>query len=104
MRRSVSRRPFAIALCSVRTWGQTFALVATGNAELGLVAASQHHVAPAGLEGSAWLVPESLHQPIRQDAVLLVRAEDNPAALAFLDYLTSQAAQDLIRQSGYSAR
>ena len=40
---------------------------------------------PAG-----WLVPDNMHDPIRQDAVLLTRAEDNPAAVAFLDWLQNK--------------
>jgi molybdate transport system substrate-binding protein len=82
--------------------GQTFALVATGNAELGFIAASQKQSAQEGMEGSFWLVPESLHAPIRQDVVLLTAGEGNPAARAFLEYLDSDEARAFIRGSGYS--
>ena len=80
--------------------GQTFALVRTGNAELGFVALAQLHSTPS-LGGRHWLVPEGLHAPIRQDAVLLERAAEAPAARAFVEYLTSPAARDLIRAHGY---
>jgi len=80
--------------------GQAFALVATGNAELGLVAASQVAV-EEGPAGRGWVVPSSLHAPIRQDGVLLRRAEDNAAALSFLDYLASDAVRRRIRAAGY---
>ncbi len=81
--------------------GQAFSMVATGNAELGLVARS-HAVSPRNEQpGSLWAVPASLHDPIRQDAVLLARAADNPAARAFLDYLGSDAAQAVIETYGY---
>jgi molybdate transport system substrate-binding protein len=77
--------------------GQTFSLVATGNAELGFVAASQ--AARAG--GSGWSVPQELHDPIRQDAVLLNAGAESVAARSFLDFLETSAARSLIRDSGY---
>jgi len=48
-------------------------------------------------------VPESLHAPIRQDAVLLKRGESNPAAVALLGYLKSAAAVEVIRAFGYGS-
>lgn len=76
---------------------QTLQFVESGNAELGFVAASQ-------VLGQAdqWLVPAQLHTPIEQGAVLLKEGEDNPAALAFLDYLRSDAAVAVIEAAGYS--
>jgi molybdate transport system substrate-binding protein len=81
--------------------GQTFSFVHTGNAELGFVALSQ--VRPGGQSGrgSKWVVPQALYSPIRQDAVLLKRGANNPAALALLQLLKSPAIQDLIRSYGY---
>lgn len=76
--------------------GQAAAMVASGNAEFGLIAASQ---APAG--GSSWPVPASLHAALRQDAVLLKNGADNSAAQAFLTYLTSAAAADRWRAHGF---
>lgn len=81
--------------------GQVFALVATGNAEVGLIAASQRLDLADGGGSSILLVPKTLHDAIRQDAVLLVRARANPAALAFLDFLDSPAARARIRAHGY---
>lgn len=81
--------------------GQTFAMVSTGGAELGFVAASQV-ATPFGIEdGSGWIVPAELHNPISQDAVLLTRGADNAAALAFLDYLRSAEGQIIIEKYGY---
>ena len=57
---------------------QTYQFVATGNAELGFVALSQVWKDGALASGSAWLVPAELHQPIRQDAVLLTAARTTP--------------------------
>lgn len=75
--------------------GQAFALVATGNAEAGLVALAQVEAR------QHWLVPAALHAPIRQDAVLLVRGAGNPAAEGFLAYLRTDAAQAAIAAFGY---
>jgi molybdate transport system substrate-binding protein len=80
--------------------GQTYQFVATGNAELGFVALSQMRTAPpAG--GSMWIVPASLYAPIEQQAVLLKRAKDNPAALALLNFLRSPEARAAMEQEGY---
>ncbi len=81
--------------------GQTFALVATGNAELGFVALS-HVLSPRNaIIGSRWDVPNDLYTPIRQDAVLLNRALHNSAAREFLRYLSSVQARSLIQRFGY---
>lgn len=81
--------------------GQAYALVATGNAGVGLVALSYVASARNDTPGSRWLVPESLHEPIRQDAVLLSRAEDNSAARDLLAYLRRPEVRALIRSFGY---
>jgi molybdate transport system substrate-binding protein len=80
---------------------QAFQFVASGNAELGFVALSQVMTDGKLQRGSAWLVPANLHEPIKQDAILLAKGKDNPAALALLRYLDSQSARDIIRRYGY---
>jgi molybdate transport system substrate-binding protein len=80
---------------------QTFQFVSTGNAELGFVALSQVVEGGKLKSGSAWIVPSSLHAPIRQDAVLLARGKDNPAALALLQYLKEDRARAIIKAYGY---
>jgi molybdate transport system substrate-binding protein len=80
---------------------QTLQFISSGNAELGFVALSQIRDAGKPTSGSHWLVPASLHAPLRQDAVLLARAERNPAAQGFLEYLRTAPARDLIRAYGY---
>lgn len=78
---------------------QAFAMAATGGAELGLVALSQ----AVAFEGRAAYLPidPSLHDPIQQDAVLLVHGANNAAAIALLGFLRSAHAGRLIRESGY---
>lgn len=80
---------------------QTQQFVATGNAELGFLALSQ--VAPPDkvVVGSHWLVPAKLYTPILQDAALLTKGAANPAAVALLAYLRSDAAKAVIKAYGY---
>lgn len=82
--------------------GQAHALVATGNADVGFVALS-YVLSPRNRQkGSRWDVPQHLYTPIRQDAVLLKRGIDNPAALAFLDYLKTKDSRAVIESFGYA--
>ena len=81
---------------------QTFQFVSTGNAQLGFVALSQVMVDGKIRSGSAWQVPASLHEPIRQDAVLLMPGKDSAAASALLTYLRGSKARAIIQSYGYS--
>jgi molybdate transport system substrate-binding protein len=81
--------------------GQAFSFVSTGNAELGFVALSQVYEDGKIKSGSAWIVPESLHSPIRQDAVLLAKAKDSKAAAQLMTYLKTDKAKAVIRSFGY---
>ena len=80
---------------------QVFSMVATGNAEVGLVALSQVLGPRHRTLGSRWDVPLELYTPIRQDAVLLTRGADNPAAREFLRFLRSRDARAQITLYGY---
>lgn len=82
--------------------GQAYQFVASGNAALGFIALSQVYENGRLREGSGWIVPESLHKPIRQQAVLLRAGSGQPAAAEFLKYLRSAPAQALIASYGYS--
>ena len=81
---------------------QAYQFVASANAELGFIASSQLLVDGKRIAGSSWLVPESLHSPLRQDAVLLKSGQANPAALSFIVFLRSPLARMLMRDNGYS--
>ena len=81
---------------------QAHQFVASGNAEIGFVALAQ--VAEGGKikTGSGWIIPESLHSPIQQDLVLLLRGKANPAAQQFIEFLRSENAKAVIRSYGYT--
>lgn len=78
---------------------QTYQFVATGNAEFGFVALSR--IARHGA-GSRWLVPEHLHPPLAQDAVLLRRGADQEAAHRFLAFLRGPQAAAVKTRYGYN--
>lgn len=84
--------------------GQTHQFVMSGNAELGFVAYSQVIRNGRIGSGSGWVVPEYLYDPIRQDAVLLTKGRNNPAAKALLEYLRGKKAQAIIQSFGYELR
>lgn len=80
---------------------QAYQFVATGNAELGFVALSQVFKDGRMSSGSGWVVPANLHSPILQDAVILSRGKNNPAAAALVEYLQSDKAKAIIKSYGY---
>ncbi|MFM2319223.1 MAG: molybdate transporter substrate-binding protein [Pseudomonadota bacterium] len=80
---------------------QTYDFVSTGNAELGFVAWSQVVQAGGLKQGSVWQIPDRFYAPIQQDAVLLTKGQNNPAAKALLAFLKTPAAQKLITEAGY---
>ncbi len=80
---------------------QAYQFVASGNAELGFVALSQVYKDGSITSGSAWIVPASLHAPIRQDAVVLATGKNNRAAAALMDYLRTNKARAIIKSYGY---
>lgn len=79
---------------------QAYQFVATGNAELGFVAFSQVIEKPEN--GSLWVVPANLYEPIRQDAVLTEKGKGKAAAEALLNYLKGDRAKTVIKAYGYS--
>lgn len=80
---------------------QAYQFTATGAADLGFVALSQVMAAPGG---SRWVVPETLHAPIAQQAILLQPGKHDPAAKAFLAFLKGPQARAIIARYGYGVR
>jgi molybdate transport system substrate-binding protein len=78
---------------------QAFQFVDTKNAEVGFVALSQLNGVTSG---TRWLVPQELYAPIRQDAVLLKKGENNEASKAFLEFLKGPEARAIIEKFGYA--
>ena len=80
---------------------QAYQFVSTGNAEMGFVAAAQVYADGRLAAGAGWLVPTDHHAPLRQDAVLLRRGVDNPAAPGLLAFISGDAGRDLLPGWGY---
>ncbi|WP_227718207.1 molybdate ABC transporter substrate-binding protein [Microbulbifer sp. Q7] len=83
---------------------QTYQFVASGNADLGFVALSQIMRDGEIVVGSAWVVPQSLHTPVRQDAVILTRAADNSVLADFWRYMQGAEVETLLASYGYARR
>lgn len=83
---------------------QTHQFISTGAAELGFVAYSQVIKNGQIGSGSGWIVPSNLYDPIRQDAVILAKGKDKPAAIALMNYLKGEKAQAVIKSFGYELR
>ena len=80
---------------------QTYQFISTANAELGFLALSQVIENGKIVGGSSWIIPDNLHAPIRQGAVLMKIGAENPAARALIDYLKSIPALAIINKYGY---
>lgn len=81
--------------------GAAFNFVKTGNADIGFVALSQVFKNGRMKSGSGWVVPAGLHEPIRQDAVLLKNGTNAEAARAFLEFLKGAEAARVKQAYGY---
>lgn len=77
--------------------GQTFQLVYSGAAELGLVAYS---LVLAQNEGSHWLVPPESHAPIKQQMVIIKRTTQPKLAQAFQQWMLTKG-RSIILNDGY---
>ncbi|MCR9269505.1 MAG: molybdate ABC transporter substrate-binding protein [Hyphomonadaceae bacterium] len=93
--------PLSTKLVLGENVGQAFAFVSTGNAQLGFVSEAQVLSRTGTERGTFWRPESDLYDPIAQDAVLITTATENPAARAFMDYLNSASAKDIIAQHGY---
>lgn len=81
--------------------GQAYALIATGNADIGFVALSMVINSDAAAKMQYIEVPAPLHDPILQDALLLIHGANNAAAKAYLDFLKSEEARPILVSNGY---
>lgn len=80
---------------------QTQQFADTGNADMAFIALSQTLKDGRTIEGSQWVVPRHLFNPIRQDAIVLATAQDKDATEAFMKYLKSAKAVAIIKSFGY---
>jgi len=76
---------------------QTWHFVNTGNADLGFVAMSQLHESNS-TSGSGWIVPQKLHAPIEQGAIVI---DSNEAVTGLIDFIKSDKGRAIIISFGY---
>jgi molybdate transport system substrate-binding protein len=79
---------------------QAYQFISSGNALVGFVALSQV-LKDRKIEGSAWIVPGTLYQPLRQDLVILEKGKGKPAAEALMKFLKGDKAKAVIKSFGY---
>ncbi|WHZ30220.1 MAG: Molybdenum ABC transporter, substrate-binding protein ModA [Nitrospira sp.] len=84
--------------------GQTMGFVESGKAELGFVALSQIMDPKIQGKGSRWDVPNNLHEPIKQDVILLTKGKDNAGAKALLEFMGGPQARAIIERYGYELK
>jgi molybdate transport system substrate-binding protein len=80
---------------------QATQFITSGAAQAGITALSLA-LAPevAAQSGAYWLLPDSLHAPLKQRMVLLKSAQ--PSAKALFEYLQTPAAKDVLAKFGFS--
>lgn len=79
---------------------QAAQFVATGSAEVGIIALSLALAPELDRQGQYVLLPESLHAPLRQRMVLTRRA--GATAAAFYDYLQTPKARAVLERYGFN--
>ena len=80
---------------------QAAQFVQSGSAQAGIVALSL--AISAGMkDGKRWDIPEDLHPPIEQAAILMKNAKNKEAARAFLDFVKSDGARATLAKYGFT--
>ena len=78
---------------------QAFQFVASGNASMGFISRTQLLGLDEGDQGSHWIPPRHLYEPIEQQAILL---RDDEPVRAFAAFVQGQPGREIIRQNGYA--
>jgi len=80
---------------------QAAQFVQSGNAEVGILALSLA-VSDAMKDGKRWDIPEGLHPPIEQAAIVMKSAKNKDAAHAFLEFVKSDAGRATLAKYGFT--
>ncbi|QXP83768.1 molybdate ABC transporter substrate-binding protein [Methylococcus sp. Mc7] len=102
------------ALRAARVWEQvepklvygeniaaTAQFVQTGNAQIGVIALSLALNPELASKGGYWLIPDSLHEPLEQGFIITKRAESNPLARRFAEYMSGKEARAVMTRYGF---
>jgi molybdate transport system substrate-binding protein len=80
---------------------QAAQFVQSGSAQAGIVALSL--AISAGMkDGKHWDIPEDMHPPIEQAAILMKNAKNKEAARAFLDFVQTDGARATLTKYGFT--
>lgn len=80
---------------------QTFKFAASGSVDAAFIAFSQIRSGDYVGKGSYWLVPQTLHDPIEQQLVLLEKGRSSKAAKALIEFIGSSEGRRIISDAGY---
>ena len=81
---------------------QTLHFVVSGGANFGLIARSQAIDKRLPDATCSRLIPQEMHAPLEQQAILLRRGEKNSTAAEFLAFVASPVGRQTIEEHGYS--
>ncbi len=101
LRRSGLRESVSERLVTGENVAQTLQFAASGNAQLGFIARAQLQAPSLPPASCSWPVPETMHAPIEQQAILLRRGADIGGAKPFLAFLRGDAGRAIILRHGY---
>lgn len=83
---------------------QAAQFVESGNAQAGFVALA-HAIAPEIKgKGKYWIVPAEAYPPLAQGVVVLTHSQHKKEAAAFVEYIKSKEATELLRKYGFSVQ
>lgn len=93
--------PIELRLVKGENIAQAFQFFSTKNAQAGFVAQSMLVMGKKIDYVCIWKVPSDMYSPIKQKMVVLRKSKDKPAVQAFIEYLKSEDAKEIIKSSGY---
>ena len=80
---------------------QTAQFVASGNAQIGILALSLAVAPTMKDKGTYWEIPTDSYPPIEQAAIIPTAATDKTLARTFLDYVRTPEAQAILHEYGF---
>jgi molybdate transport system substrate-binding protein len=80
---------------------QAAQFVQSGSAQSGIVALSLA-ISTAMKDGKRWDIPEDMHPPIEQAAILMKNAKNKEAARAFLDFVKTDESRATLTKYGFT--
>lgn len=79
----------------------TAQFVETRNAQAGIIALALALNPTLSKQGSYYLIPEKLHEPLEQGYIITKRAADKPLAKLFSGYITSKETRRIMTKYGF---